>query len=39
MKIYTFKLKIAILIISLLVGMVYVLSPYPSKDSISLVYN
>jgi len=40
MKFYTFRSKIAILImISFLVGMVYVLSPFPSEDSISLVYN
>jgi len=40
MKIYTYRSKIAILIIiCCLVGMVYVLSPFPSKDSISLVYN
>lgn len=40
MKIYTFRLKIAILlIISFLVGMVYVLSPFPNEDSISLVHN
>ncbi|MCO1602967.1 hypothetical protein [Desulfosporosinus nitroreducens] len=39
MKVYTFKLKIIILITIFLVGTVYVLSPFPSKDSTSLINN
>lgn len=39
MKVYTYKFKIMILIIGILVGIVYILLPFPSKDSDMLVSN
>ena len=39
MKVNTFKLKILIVILSVLCGIIYALSPLPSEDSISLVNN
>lgn len=39
MKNHTYKSIALLMILSILVGMVYVLSPFPSKDSISEVNN